>query len=131
VDFNPQAVARFRSLGLEAEFGDATDAEFVAELPLRGADWLVSTVPTHPTGLSQEDARVTLIQLARSAGFTGRLAAASHSSAETQALTASGADLVLEPFQDAADRAIELLSGAAEADRTEIPEIPAEGRLPA
>ena len=131
VDFNPLAVGRWRELGLEAEFGDATDPEFVAELPLRGADWLVSTVPTYPTGLSHEDARRTLIQLARTSGFSGRIAAASHGAAETEVLFGAGADLVLEPFHDAADRAVELLCGAKEAERTEIPEISTEGRMTA
>ena len=35
VDFNPLAVRRWRELGLDSKFGDATDPEFVAELPLR------------------------------------------------------------------------------------------------
>jgi Kef-type K+ transport system membrane component KefB len=128
VDFNPQAVRRWRNLGLEADFGDASDPEFVAELPFRGAEWMVSTVPIHPTGLSHEDTRRTLIQLARSAGFSGRIAAASHSSGDSKALFGAGVDLVLEPFQDAADRAVELLSGAVTEERTDFPEITAEGR---
>ena len=37
VDFSPQAVRRWRELGLDTEFGDATDPEFVAELPLANA----------------------------------------------------------------------------------------------
>jgi Kef-type K+ transport system membrane component KefB len=128
VDFNPQAVRRWRGLGLEADFGDASDPEFVAELPFREAEWMVSTVPIHPTGLSHEDTRRTLIQLARSAGFSGRIAAASHSSGDSEALFGAGVDLVLEPFQDAADRAVDLLSGAVTEDRTDFPEIAAEGR---
>jgi voltage-gated potassium channel Kch len=129
VDFNPQAVRRWRGLGLEAEFGDATDPEFVAELPLSGARWVVSTVPIQPTGLSQEDARRTLIQSVRATGFSGQVAAASHSAVDSAELFAAGADLVLEPFQDAADRAVDLLCGAPQAERTEIPEIQTEGRL--
>jgi voltage-gated potassium channel Kch len=128
VDFNPQAVRRWRDLGLEADFGDASDPEFVAELPFREAAWMVSTVPVHPTGLSHEDTRRTLIQLARSAGFCGRIAAASHSNGDTEALSGAGVDLVLEPFQDAADRAVDLLCGAVAEDRTGFPEIAAEGR---
>jgi Kef-type K+ transport system membrane component KefB len=128
VDFNPQAVRRWRELGLEADFGDAGDPEFVAGLPLRGVDWLVSTVPIHPTGLSHEDMRRTLIQLAGAAGFTGRIAAAAHGAADAAVLASAGADLVLEPFQDAADRAVALLCGAAEEERTEFPEIASEGR---
>jgi len=109
VDFNPQAVRRWRDQGLEAHFGDAGDAEYVAELPFGGVGWLVLTVPIHPTGLSLEDTRRTLIQLARTAGFTGRIAATSHGAAETEGLRGAGVDLVLEPFQDAADRAVDLL----------------------
>jgi Kef-type K+ transport system membrane component KefB len=131
VDFNPQAVRRWRELGLAAEFGDATDAEFLDQLPLRGARWVVSTVPIHPAGLTHEDARRTLIQLARTGGFSGRIAAAAHTAQDAEALFAAGADLVLEPFQDAADRAVELLCGAAAEERTEIPEIAAEDRLTA
>jgi predicted dienelactone hydrolase len=89
---------------------------------------MVSTVPIHPTGLSHEDTRRTLIQLARSSGFAGRIAAASHSLGDTEVMLGAGADLVLEPFQDAADRAVELLCGAAGEERTEFPEIAAEGR---
>ncbi|MDD9709478.1 cation:proton antiporter [Seohaeicola sp. SP36] len=129
VDFNPLAVRRWRELGLKAKFGDATDPEFVAELPFQGTRWIVSTVPIHPTGLSHEDTRRTLIQLSRTAGFSGRIAAASHSAGDTDVLFAAGADMVLEPFQDAADRAVELLCGAAEEERTDIPEIATEGRV--
>jgi Kef-type K+ transport system membrane component KefB len=128
VDFNPLAVRRWRELGIDAEFGDATDPEFIAELPLRGADWVVSTVPVHAKGLSYEDARTTLIQLARAAGFTGRLAVTSHDARETETMLGAGADLVLEPFQDAADRATDLLCGGSEEERTAIPEIETEER---
>jgi Kef-type K+ transport system membrane component KefB len=128
VDFNPLAVRRWRELGLETEFGDATDPEFVAELPLERAEWIVSTVPIHPTGLSHEDTRTTLIQLTRTSGFRGRIAVASHHSRDTEELFASGADIVLEPFHDAADRAVELLCGAPEEERTVFPAIETEGR---
>ena len=66
------------------------------------------------------------MQLARSAGFRGRMAVASHQQRDTEALTSDGADLVLEPFQDAADRAVEMLCGAAQEARTDIPEIESE-----
>lgn len=62
IDFNPLAVRRWRTLGLDTAYGDATDPEFVAALPLKGTEWVVSTVPVHPTGLSHEDTRMTLLQ---------------------------------------------------------------------
>ncbi|MEX2469340.1 MAG: NAD-binding protein, partial [Pseudohongiellaceae bacterium] len=122
VDFNPFAVRRWRDLGLQARFGDATDAEFVAELPLARADCVVLTIPIHPTGLSHEDSRRTLLQLLRAAGFRGRAVVAANLSTDVEELRAAGADIVLEPFQDAADRAVELLCGGAEEERTEDPE---------
>jgi Kef-type K+ transport system membrane component KefB len=130
IDFNPLAIRRWRKLGLSADFGDATDPEFVAELPLAQADWIVSTVPIHPTGVSHEDARNTLIQLTRTSGFRGRVAVTSHSASDTGSLFAAGADIVLEPFQDAADRSVELLCGAREEERTDIPDIISEDKIP-
>jgi Kef-type K+ transport system membrane component KefB/voltage-gated potassium channel Kch len=127
IDFNPQAVKRWRELGLDAEFGDASDPEFVSELPLRRTRWILSTVPIHPAGLSHEDARRTMIQLTRSAGFRGRIAAASHGEGDRRLLLQAGVDLVLEPFQDAADRAVELLCGAEPVERIDVPPIAAEG----
>jgi voltage-gated potassium channel Kch len=126
VDFNPIAVRRWRALGLAVEYGDATDPEFLSSLPLARARWVVATIPVHPTGLSHEDARITILQTIREAAFHGRIAVTSHSSADTEILLQSGADRVLEPFQDAADRAVELLSGGEVFERTEIPEIETE-----
>jgi Kef-type K+ transport system membrane component KefB len=127
IDFNPEAIQRWQTLGLTARHGDATDPEFVAELPLRGAKWLVSTVPITPINLSMEDSRQTLVQTARSAGFAGRVAVASHHAADTSLMGDAGVDLVLEPFQDAADRAVDLLCGAAAMARTDFPALPTEG----
>ncbi len=126
IDFNPDAVNRARSLGLRAEFGDGTDPEFIADLPLESAQWVVSTVPRHPTGVSHEDSRHTLMQVLQSHGFSGKLAMAAHNIADTDGLKARGADVVLEPFQDAADRAVELIQGARAQNRTDIPTISAE-----
>jgi Kef-type K+ transport system membrane component KefB len=126
VDFNPQAVRRWRELGLETQFGDATDPEFVAGLPLPRADWIVSTVPIHPAGLTHEDARTTLMQLTRASGFRGRIAVSSHHARDTEELFAAGADVVLEPFQDAADQAADILTGGKQEERTNIPRIETE-----
>jgi len=126
IDFNPLAVRRWRNLGLDTEYGDATDPEFIEALPLTGTKWVVSTVPIHPTGLSLEDSRITLLQITRAAGFRGQVAVTSHNTPDTVDLLTSGADIVLEPFQDAADRAVDLLTGGAQMERTAIPEIATE-----
>jgi hypothetical protein len=126
IDFNPIALERARSLELDVAFGDATDPEFVTGLPLTTARWVVSTIPIEPTGLSREDARLTLLQTVRATMFRGRIAVTSHSTSDANLLTASGVDSVLEPFQDAADRAVELLLGGERFERTPIPLIASE-----
>lgn len=128
VDFNPIAVRRWRNLGLNTEYGDVTDLEFVSTLPLGTAKWVVSTIPIHLTGVSYEDTRRTLIQAVRSFRFRGRIAVTSHSEADTKEQLAFGADIVLEPFQDAADRAVDLLSGGERLERMSIPDIEPEGK---
>jgi Kef-type K+ transport system membrane component KefB len=130
VDFDPRVVRRLRSLGLYVAYGDATDPEFVAGLPLDKASWVVSTLPVHPTGLSHEDPRRTILQSILGTTFSGRIAMTSHNEADSRSLLASGAHLVLEPFQDAADRAVELLSGATRPSRVSIAGVGAEDVMP-
>jgi Kef-type K+ transport system membrane component KefB len=109
LDFNPSVTKHWGLLGLDTAYGDVTDAEFLQELPLRHAQWIVSTIPHHHTGLSYEDTRKTIVQSVNSVGFAGKLAVVSQSKQETEALQHLGINLVLEPFQDAADQATELL----------------------
>ena len=127
VDFNPLAVNRWLALGLPAVHGDAGDAERVGVLPIDTADWVVSTIPALARDLQQEDPRLSLLQSLKSARPGIRIAATSHSAMETQTLRDAGADIVLEPFQDGADRAVELLVGSARVrERTELPPLPSE-----
>jgi Kef-type K+ transport system membrane component KefB len=127
IDFNPNAVSQWRALGLAVEYGDATDPEFIASLPLGETKWVVSTVPIHASDLHRDDPRELILQVIRATSFSGRIALTSHSELDSIALAAAGADLVLEPFQDAADRAADLLTGeatplrAAHGDRAAAP----------
>ena len=129
VDFNPAAVRRWRSLGLDAAYGDAADPQFVESLPLGHAQWVVSTITFNPASLVHQDTRATLLQVVRRAGFRGKIAVTSHNKADTDKFLDFGADLVFEPFHDAADQAVELLSGGAPGERSVFPQIPAEEKL--
>lgn len=44
VDFNPDIVKKAEHDGLYAEYGDASDVEFISELPLKNAKILISTI---------------------------------------------------------------------------------------
>ena len=58
----------------------------------------------------------------------GEIAALLAISRDMAPLQAAGAAVVLEPFQDAADRAVELLAGASAQERTDFQPIAAESR---
>ncbi|MEO1198782.1 MAG: cation:proton antiporter family protein [Pseudomonadota bacterium] len=111
VDFNPQAVRHARENGFDVVFGDATDPEFLAHLPLGAADWAISAVPEHDTGVTHDDARRSLIRSLGDLKFSGRIAVAVHGEATGERLKHAGADLVLMPFRDAAAHAAALVLG--------------------
>ncbi len=105
VDFSPGSVRYAKARGVNALFGDATDPEAVAHLPLDGVQWAISAVPEHDTGITHDDTRRSLIRHLRDLGFTGRIAVAAHREDAIAPLQAAGADLVLLPFRDAAVQA--------------------------
>jgi Kef-type K+ transport system membrane component KefB len=109
VDFSPVSVRRWRNDGLQAAFGDVADPEFIATLPLSSAKWVISTIREGHEGVNHSDPRIVLMQGLRDAGYEGKVAVASMRVQDFDMLKAAGADLVLEPFHDAADRAVELL----------------------
>jgi len=102
VDFDPDTVRRARAVGQDSVFGDASDPEFIAQLPLQGVGWAVCTVPEHDLGVTHEDPRLALLRSLRGLGFAGRVAIAAHRDAVAAQLETEGADLVLRPYRDAA-----------------------------
>lgn len=120
IDFNPAVVKRWHEEGLEVVYGDATDPEFVAHLPFTGVKWAVSAVPEHEAGVTRDDSRLALVHALRDQGFQGQIAVTSHREEDGQNMHTSGADLILQPFQDAADQAAGLLTGERQPPRFEV-----------
>ncbi|WP_409330469.1 cation:proton antiporter [Trujillonella humicola] len=100
VDSDPQALERVGKDGAQTLYGDAEEPELVDALPLRGASWVVSTVPDRSVNLA-------LLHGLEQAGFTGSVALTAHNDHDADRLEAAGVDVVLRPFHAAAD------SGAA------------------
>ncbi len=109
VDFDPEAVRQWHEQGFAAVYGDASDPELIAALPLEGARWAVSAIPARGGGVTHEDHRLALMDALRGQHFTGRVALTAHTEQEAAWLRQRGAALVLLPFRDAAERAAELL----------------------
>ncbi len=83
-------------------------------------------MPVHEAGLVHGDTRIAIVQALKNAGFAGQVAISSHRDAEVDGLMAAGADLVLEPFQDAADQAADLLMGDRKPSRLEFEPVAGE-----
>jgi len=51
VDFNPETIRKASENGLHAEYGDASDVEFISELPLKEIKVLISTIDDFDTNM--------------------------------------------------------------------------------
>jgi len=107
VDYDPSAVKKWKERGLDAVYGDVADPEYLAELPLASAKWVISTVSHHGPDMTALDPRTTLLRTLESEGFQGRVAVAVYRHSEVALVEGAGADIVLEPFEDAADTTME------------------------
>ncbi|NLF32128.1 MAG: sodium:proton exchanger [Planctomycetes bacterium] len=107
VDFDPQALHRGRQMGLPVLYGDIGDPEMLAQLPLDKARWVLCAVRDH-------DVNVALLALLKEAGFAGRVALAAGEPAHAEQYRQRGANLVLQPFSDAAEQAVEAVTGAVQ-----------------
>ncbi len=87
-------------------FGDADDPEFPGTLPINSATWIVSTI-------ARVDTSLVLARSLRRWGTTARIAVTCLSTGESlklrQDVEDGVVDLVLQPFSDAADDAIDAL----------------------
>lgn len=105
VDFDPDAVRACHQKGLPARYGDAEDPEFIATLPLARVRWVVSSVPTR-------DVNLVLLDGLRRRGYQGRTVVTAHTVRDADDLRQAGADMVLLPFADAANEAVDRLLDA-------------------
>jgi Trk K+ transport system NAD-binding subunit len=131
VDFSPEAVRHARAEGYDVMFGDATDPEFLAHLPLRHAEWLVLAVPEHDMGLTHDDPRHALLRAVRDQGYAGRVAVAAHRDTTAAALAAETADLILMPYRDAAVAAARMITGEAQSPGVAVADPDGQKELPA
>ena len=98
VDFDPEALQRAAGRGEAIRYADATDPHTPESVPLEGTRWVACAVP-------DLSANLTLLKALREHGFAGRVAVTAHTPEDAARLEAAGADLVLQPFRDAADLA--------------------------
>jgi Kef-type K+ transport system membrane component KefB len=114
VDFDPEAVNEWRRQGYDGCFGDATDPDFVEHLPLDRARAVIAAVPRTSDSLAHADPRLALLYALRGHGFRGRVAVAMHTATDAELLRERGADVLLTPFSDAAEFAVNAMEHVVE-----------------
>lgn len=90
IDFNPEVVKSLQAKGIPAYFGDIADLEFLHELPLDKAKYIISTIPTL-------DDQITLLKHVR--GFSKKVYFIANSAQveHIEPLYATGAHYVMMP----------------------------------
>jgi hypothetical protein len=73
--------------------------------------WVIAALPQHELGLTHKDAREVLIEALKARQYEGKIAVATQHLHDVEYLEAKGADIVLLPFDDAAERAVERIAG--------------------
>jgi len=90
VDFNPDTVSDLKKMRIPALYGDASDSEFLRELPLEKLQLAVSTIPDFETNL-------VLIETIKLANPKAIVIVTAHQIKESLGLYRRGADYVLTP----------------------------------
>jgi Kef-type K+ transport system membrane component KefB/Trk K+ transport system NAD-binding subunit len=103
VDFDPEALDRWRIEKLPVVYGDVADPELLEHLPLDRAKWVVSTTPDAETNQA-------LLRQLQHRGFKGRIAVACRTAEDADRLRLNGADVLLRPFADAAEQAVDAIT---------------------
>jgi Kef-type K+ transport system membrane component KefB len=98
IDFDPEVITSFRHKGLPVFFGDGADPAMFESLPIKNLRWVVTTLP------QWEDNRALLNALSE-AGYTGRIAGVVRDELHEGAMRNAGIDMVMNPFNDAAEQA--------------------------
>lgn len=104
IDFDPNTVKSHDLEGFTTMYGSAEDVHLLDVLPLKRAGYVVSAIPVLPTNLA-------LLDSLRQHQFAGTVVLTAHTRHDAERLRVAGADIVLEPFADAAEATSAQLDG--------------------
>ena len=107
VDFDPNALDRWRRQGVPVFYGDLDDPELYEALPLQHARWVVSAIRSRELNLA-------LVRLLGQHGYTGKIALTAVNEEEAELYEDKGVQVVFRPFHDAAEQAVDSLTHAME-----------------
>lgn len=102
IDFDPRTVQLSHYHHFLIRYGDADDPEFIKTLPLNQAKWIVSTIPFIETNMN-------LLASLKEENYQGKIAISVQQDHDIATVEKMNVDLVLIPYQNAAQAAAEKL----------------------
>ena len=102
IDFDPEAVREQRQAGLPVRYGDASEEEFLATLPLHEVGWVIGTLP-------DREASLALLRALRSQQYQGHVALVARHAGDAQVFEGAGADTVFQPLADAVRHTLDVV----------------------
>ncbi len=114
LDFDPELSRPGQRTGIPTCYGDAEDAEMVAELPLSRTKWVVSCIRDSKTNLALHHAL-------RRLDFGGEIYLCAYHDHAAAVYLAAGIDLVLNPYQEAAEKAVDEITAPCSSTATAQP----------
>jgi len=106
-DFDPQVVGDLDTGQFTVHYGDAEDPELLDTLPLDQARWVINAVPGEKTNLA-------IMQGLKERNFKGKVVLTAHNQQQADLYQDAGAHKVLWPYVDAAEQAVDYLTGTKE-----------------
>jgi len=103
LDFDPELIRNSHTPGIPTRYGDAADADMLAALPLAGTHWVVSTIRDPQINLA-------LLHTLKQLGYRGQIIVSAYRRDADTLFQAAGAHLILHPYTDAAEQAVDLLT---------------------
>jgi Kef-type K+ transport system membrane component KefB len=105
LDFDPHVLGHWAGHGIETLYGDVSEPEIAAALPLHEARAVVCTLP-------DRSANLVLLDSLRRNGFDGTIALTAHDERDAAVLEAQEGVTVLRPFGEAASFTLDRLATA-------------------
>lgn len=102
IDFNPDLIHPSKPHHIPVQYGDVENPDFISHIDLENIRWIVSTIRDFNIGM-------VVIKALKEVGYSGKIAISCHSETEAEKLKDLGADLVLIPYYDAANEAVDRL----------------------
>ena len=105
VDFDPHALRNWQSRGMSVMFGDASDPEFIDQLPLGCSRWFMSLIRDRKLNLA-------ILHHLRNVHYDGHIVLSARNEEDAQAYEKAGAHLILHPYRHVAEHTSNTISDA-------------------